>query len=109
MVMERPRVHCAFWLDAKDVPQAGGMQRGRAAGPLAKIVLDRNGTFCITTHILQSILSACAKKDEPLLHRVMGLENSKSHNACFTRFGVSGGTFITITMQPKLYVDTQVK
>ncbi|RMA41578.1 hypothetical protein D9R08_14880 [Rhodophyticola porphyridii] len=37
---------CALWLDdgfnTRDQPQAEGMQRGRAAGPLAKMVLYYN-------------------------------------------------------------------
>ena len=38
MVMGRPDVPLALIrLDAGEVPYAGGMQRGRAAGPLAKI------------------------------------------------------------------------
>lgn len=45
-VVKRRYVFGFGWLNARPKPEAGGMQRGRAAGHLAKM-------FCTTKHILQ--------------------------------------------------------
>lgn len=47
MVMQRPDVVMALnWLDAGEAPLAGGIQRGRAAGPLGKIGVVVQHTSC---------------------------------------------------------------